>query len=341
MIILAGVNPQIVDKETTWVIPVVVVNYFPVKGDSIDITVTGDWGKSGAFTRAKTDSLTRGLLDSLREASRYHRYKNPDASPSLRYEVVQTFEFLEPLPTHEKPGHNVPMTVYREIMHRIDAKHWVEEKNVKEIWVWGYHGGKIGLWESNMAGPYGDISNSDRDTTDLPILKNTYTVYHYNYQRGLSEAVEDHMHQIEALLNFVDGRDTTPEEEWHKLLFWGKFVGYFPGGEWVQAAENIPNVRRCGWAHFAPNSEKDYDWSNKNYVVTDIEGWKPDGSGTKQKINCEKWGCNSLGWFMYWMQSLPGKDNNLSYDGKPLTNWWAFVGDFEGAMKKRMKLIVE
>jgi len=339
----AGLRPRR-GKDTPYTIPVVVIKYFPVKGDSIDIAVTGDWGKSLAFTRAKTDSITRGLVDSLRDASRFRQYKNPNEEPSVEYEVIKTYEFLEPLPTYKKPGDEVPMTDYKAIMERINVREWVEEnglrprRGVREFWLWGYHGGKVGLWESNMAGPFGDISNSDRDTTDLPVLKYTYTLYHYNYQRGLSEAMEDHMHQIEALLNFVDGRDSLPEREWDKLLFWGKFVGWFPGGNWAQAVQNISKERRCGWAHFAPNSEKDYDWANKRYVLTDIEDWKPDSSGEKQKINCEKWGCNSLKWFMYWMRSLPGNDNGLTYEGKPLTNWWMFVGDFDGAMTRKAKL---
>ena len=110
-------------------------------------------------------------------------------------------------------------------MRRVNIRQWVEQKGVKEVWIWGYHGGVVGLWESNMAGPFGDISNSNRDPNDLPVLKKTYTVYHYNYQRGASEAIEDHMHQIEAVLNWVDGRDRTPADQWEKLLFWGKYVG--------------------------------------------------------------------------------------------------------------------
>jgi hypothetical protein len=38
---------------------------------------------------------------------------------------------------------------------------------------------------------------------------------------------------------------------------------------------------------------------------------------------------------------LPGKNNRLSYQGKPLTNWWSFVGDFDEAMKKKLKLVSE
>lgn len=312
-------------------IPVVVVKYFPVKGDRIDIGVTGDWGASLKDTRRKTDKLTVEVAKALQDGSRYHYYKSPRAKPSLVYRIVQTIEYLEPLPTVPRPGRRVPNTDYNKIMARIGIRQWVEQKGVKQVWIWGYHGGVVNLWESNMAGPWGDISNSSRDPNDLPVLKKTYTVYHYNYQRGPSEAVEDHMHQIEAVLNHVDGRDRTPPEKWHELLFWGKFVG----------SDRTHKIVRpgCGWAHYPPNALRDYDWANKRFVETDIEDWRPDGKGARKRINCDRWQGNSLKWFVYWMQSLPGAGNGLTYRGKPLTNWWVFVGDFDEAMRRGLKLV--
>ena len=312
-------------------IPVLVIDYFPVKGDRIDRRVTGDVGGTLSEIRKKTSSLTQEVRAALQEGSRYHGYKDRAASPSLVYTVVKTFEFLEPLPTIARRGNKVPITDYDRIMRQVNVKHWVEEKGVKEVWIWGYHGGVLDLWESNMAGPFGDISNSNRDPHDLPVLSKTYTVYHYNYQRGASEAVEDHMHQIEAVLNHVDGRERTPPERWDTLLFWGKFVGSDRTHKIVHPG--------CGWAHYPPNGERDYDWANKRYVETDIEDWKPDGTGKRQRINCDRWDGNSLRWFLYWMQNIPGTDHGLTYNGKPLTNWWVFLGDFDGAMRRGMTLV--
>jgi hypothetical protein len=166
-----------------------------------------------------------------------------------------------------------------------------------------------------MAGPYGDISNSDRDLHDLPVLGQTYTVYHYNYGRGPSEAVEDHIHQIEAVLRQVDPH-----------LFWDKFVGGVGEG-------------RCGWAHFPPNGQRDYDWANPAYVWTDIEDWTPEGNGPRQRLNCNRWRGDSLTWFIYWMQNLPGANNGLTYQGRPLNNWWTFIGDFDGVMGRGLGLV--
>lgn len=295
-------------------VPVLRIDYFPVKDGNIDRAITGDVSAPLGQIREHVDQTTKAVIDALQQGSIYHGYKDPAARPSLRYRVIDTIEILEPLPTYPKPRHRVPMTDYNAILRRIGVESWVKERGVKEVWLWGYHGDVIDLWESNMAGPWGDISNSDRDLHDLPVLDQTYTVYHYNYGRGPSEAVEDHMHQIEAVLRYID-----PE------LFWDKYVGK-------------PGEGRCGWSHYPPNGERDYDWANRNYILTDIEDWRPEG-GTKQRMNCTRWNCDSLTWFIYWMQNLPGAENGLSYRGRPLTNWWTFIGDFDGAMRSQLGLV--
>lgn len=311
-------------------VPVLVVKYFPVQGDLIDKAATGDWGAPLVDTRRKTEELTKTVLKALQEGTRYHGYSNTSAKPSLSYQVVDTLEYLEPLPTLPKSGNRAPLTDYRKIMERIDIRRWVERKGVKEVWIWGYHGGVLGLWESNMASRFGDVSNSNRDPNDLPVVGKTYTVYHYNYQRGASEAVEDHIHQIEAVLNHIDGRDRTPADQWDKLLFWGRFVGSDKTHKIVRPG--------CGWAHYPPNAERDYDWANKRFVETDIEDWKPDGSGAKRRLNCDRWEGNSLKWFVYWMQNLPGANSGLKFEGRRLTNWWLFKGDYDYARRTELGL---
>ena len=325
-------------KDPVWTIPVVSVRYFPVKGDKIDIEVTGDWGDGFEATRRKVDDMEKETIASLTEGSRYHAYGDPDARPSMTYKVIKSYEFIEALPTVQDPnfkdgaGRIIPKTDYNAIMARIDAKHWVEKKGVREIWLWAYHGGKVVLWESNMSSPYGDVSNSNRDPNDLPVFKNTYTVYHYNYQRSTHEAVHDHFHQIEHLLNHVDGRHTTPPEKWNTLLFWGNFVG-------SDVSHKIVREGGCGWGHYPPNGEQGYDYSNKRYVMTEIEDWKPDGSGRKVRINCDRWEGNDLKFYIYWYQSLPGYNNKLMYEGKELENWWLFKADWDYAMKHGLKLV--
>jgi len=296
-------------------IPVLVVQFFPVRAGCIDRAVTGDVDAPLETIRRHCAHTTVEVVQALEAGSTYLGYKNAAAQACLRYRIVDTLEYLEPLPTCNKAGHEHPMTDYNAIMERIGIQRWVEERGVSEVWLWGYHGGVIDIWESNMAGPFGDVSNSDRDVNDLPVLGKTYTVYHYNYQRGTSEAVEDHVHQIEAVLREVN----------HDL-FWNRYVGR-------------PGAWRCGWAHYPPNAERGYDWANRRYIWSDIEDWKPDGPGERKRINCTRWHCAGLGWFVFWMRNVPGPNNGLAYRGRPLTNWWAFIGDYDGAMTAGLDLV--
>lgn len=295
-------------------VPVLVVSFLPETGGRISRRVTGDIDAPLETIREHTSAATEAIIRALELGSVYHGYRDPSARPSLRYQVAATIEFMEPVPTWEKPGHAVPMTNYRAIMDRLDICRWVMEEGIREVWIWGYHGGVVDLWESNMAGPFGDVSNSDRDPQDLPVFERTYTVYHYNYGRGASEAVENHMHQIEALF-----RDRDEE------LFWKRFVGGVGEG-------------RCGWSHFPPNGRRDYDWANHTPVETDIEDWRPEG-GPRRLLDCRRWNGDSLTWFIYWMQNLPGRDNSLDYHGRSLTNWWRFVGDWDEARRGDVGLV--
>lgn len=319
----------------TATIKVFVVSYFPLKAgtaDQIDPETSPEINGAYADLKARTEALTKECCHNLEEGSRFRGYKNPDAKPALHYQVVGQAEFKEKIPVRPKKGPDEPLLDYAAVMNRIDIKRLVEVEGVQEIWLWGYHG-KNGLWESNMSSPTGDISNSDRDNEDLPVLKKTYTVYHYNYGRGVGEMMENHMHQLEHVLNFADGRDTTPEDKWPELLFWGKFVG-------SDASHKIvTNPARCGWTHYAPNSESDYDWANPRYVETDIEDWKPEGIGKTQKMNADRWDRDPIKWRLYWMQAIPGLSNGLTYKGKSLRNWWSFIADWDRARKDKWELV--
>lgn len=222
---------------------------------------------------------------------------------------------------------------------------YVDNKGVTEVWVWMYHSDITYPIESNMAmgrlsrdywnyDGYGDISNSQREN-DLPICDHTYTVYEFNYGRELREVIEDFGHQLEALLNFADDSDS--KQPGDDGLFWKRWVG----SEYKDGKIYNPG---CGWTHYAPNGNGDYQWYNEASVLSDCEDWKPDGSGVKKSVNCHTWAGNvcsddgGVAWKTWWMQNLPGKDNKLSYNGKPLRNWWDFIVDFDKAIAQGKKL---
>ena len=332
-----------VGENYLYEVPVLILSYLPTK-DNVNLDYEETKVSSTISNmREKINSINKQLTLVLSNSTSYHEYKDISATPTINYSIFEEKEFLTVIPPDTDHWNNVKPSDKFKIFENMDICNYVDNLGVKEVWIWMYHTDKVGPIESNMAmgrniqeywsyDNYGDVSNSYREN-DLPICENTYTVYEYNYGREIPEALEDHTHQIEAVMNFVDGH------VWSDL-----FVGDGCGQK---------EFYRCGWTHYPPNvmefcTGHDYDWSNTRQVISDCEDWKPDGSGEKKMVSCETWSLTKVGqsacqnsnssqnfgWKMWWMQSIPGKNNGLTYDGKSMRNWWEFIGDFDNALKR-------
>ncbi len=311
-------------KAGKWSIPVLELSYFPTKDgvtlDAAEVGIDLPVGTTIEAAKERVATLSGLLIDALARGSAYHGYKDATAAPSLQYRILGRRTFLKPVP---KSTEFHPYADHLGMLQNLDICDYVDRRGVKEVWIWMYHSDKVVPIESNMAGPYGDISNSNRQP-DLPVCAKTYTVYDYNYGRWLGEALEDHGHQIEAVFSYVGGD------------LWRNYVG--PTG--AQAGD-----RRCGSVHTPPNGASDYDWANAKDAVSDCEDWKPDDSGAKQVVNCHTWygaRCADDGGIEYkvwWMQNIPGEDNALTDKERLLRNWWEFFGDFDTAMAKGRQLV--
>ncbi|PKK89364.1 MAG: hypothetical protein CVV64_14595 [Candidatus Wallbacteria bacterium HGW-Wallbacteria-1] len=337
-----------------WKVPVLIIKYFPLPGKDFSVSDEAgldrvemgfpEWMEMNlGEAREKSTDITLDAIKALENGSRYLAYRNPDEikAPSLKYLIVDTIERTEAMPVMDCPFYQVGndnwtnrrwIVDYEKILKSINIKKYVEQLGVKEVWIWGYHREDLVIWESNMASPSGDVSNSanwsDFGKKDLPILNRTYTVFTYNITRGLSEVIEDHTHQLEAILRNRDYE-----------LFWNQFVGYFPAADRDRLVEDgkLSSSRRCGWAHFPPNGERDYDWNNSATATSDFLNWKPDG-GQESTFDSSKWNGNSFDWFTLWRQTIPGKGNQLHWKGKKLNNWWYFIANWDHAIEKRIFL---
>ncbi len=310
-------------------VKVLVLNYFPLdsSGTQLDFAVTGST-KTLEDVRNWTNTYTQQGITKLTDASKYHGYKNPSSSAYLNYSVLETKEFLKTIP--KNPDYNKPD--YNKILtDDVNICDYVDNRGVRQVWMWGYHYGNIAPDESNMAmgrnsqnfwnnTSYGDISNSNQ-INDMPTCQNTYTLYNYNFERNLGELLEDHGHQIEQLFKYIDN-----------VMWENRFVQPF--------GQKPPTVNHCGWIHSPPNTVKEYDWGNTTDVLSDCENWKPDGSGEAQTVNCHTWQGEScptdggVAFKAWWMQNIPGFNNNLTFQGRNLRNWWEFYGDLDSALAK-------
>lgn len=307
------VTAQFVDTKKAQLpieIPILVLAYFPDdNNDGLLDAIAGDAaGRPVSEMKPAVTQLTADLVTTLEAGSRFHGYKDAKSVNSLKYKVIDTKYFDYPIPVSTE---FTPFADHLKLLNEQKICDYVKNSGVKEVWIWMYHSSAVVPIESNMAGPYGDISNSYRQA-DLPVCDGTYTVYDYNYGRGLSEATEDHMHQLESIFGHVDGE-----------LFSNRFVG--PVG-------SEPGQKRCGNTHYPPNGASDYDWGNLATAISDCEEWEPDAVGLTQEFSCTKWNCDSRTYFIWWMQNIPGAGNPLYYNGNKLRNWWQFIGDFDAAM---------
>src|SRR5438094_5374873 len=95
-------QPVAEDNKGPWTVRVLVVHYFPLTPDkkNIDIKVTSNVGAPLEEIKKKCERMTKETLAALEEGSRHHAYKNPEARPSLKYEVVDSLTFHEAVPAH-------------------------------------------------------------------------------------------------------------------------------------------------------------------------------------------------------------------------------------------------
>ena len=205
---------------------VLVISYFPVKGDRIDISKTGDWDAPLEVTRKNVAKQTAEARPRPDRGLALSRLQGQSAKPSLEYKVIDTIEYLEAGPLIPLK-HSAANGSADRLRRRPQSREHQEVRRGE-----GRQGGlALGLPRRQGRGlgirHGGPLRQHQQQPPpdDMPKYSKTYTLYHYNYQRGTSEAIEDHIHQIEAVLNYVDGRDHTPPGSGLSLLFWGKFVG--------------------------------------------------------------------------------------------------------------------
>lgn len=323
-------------NDTSYTLGVLVIKYYPVDSTSqnLDSSITG-FNRSLSQIRSFVDDITNRGINQMTNGSKYHGFKDPTAQPAITYQVNDTKEYLEALPvsTFGSP----PQPDYRKILNRENICDYVDNKGVRQVWLWGYHTNAVAPVESDMSmgtdskaywnrGTYGDISNSAM-IDDLPVCKKTYVLYNYNYERGLPELLEDHGHQIEEVMKFLDS------------TLWDKFVN--PHGL------TDGTVNHCGWTHSPPNvtDAEQYRWDEERSVLSDCEDWKPEGGGESKMVNCYTWNgpaCvdGGINFKVWWMQNIPGKLNPLTYQGKKMRNWWDFYADFDTALASGKSLVI-
>jgi hypothetical protein len=134
----------------------------------------------------------------------------------------------------------------------------------------------------------------------------------FNYERGVGEMLEDFGHRAESILAHVF------RHAYGEANLFERFMRY---------DRQHPGRAEVGNIHFAPNSERDYDWGNRRYVLSRCDTWYafPDLSGEARKVNCDEWGGGDIRLHhLWWLEHLPRAPGSTS---GVANHWWQYVVD--------------
>lgn len=205
--------------------------------------------------------------------------------------------------------HQPDLVDYLALIHEFDMISRVESGQIDEVWLFAFP--YAGYYESTMAGRAAFWCNSP-PVNGTQGCRRRFVIMGFNYERGVGEMLEDMGHRAESIMEQVyAGRRG-------KQNLWEHFTRY---------DQIAPGRASVGNMHFAPNSERDYDWGNPRTVTSDCDDWLnfPRLRGEKRTVSGRDWGNGDIRLHhLWWFERIPHVEGET---GGILNNWWAYILD--------------
>ncbi|HSB03469.1 MAG TPA: hypothetical protein VLE49_22650 [Anaerolineales bacterium] len=196
---------------------------------------------------------------------------------------------------------------YHAIIERFNILQLVASDEIDEVWIFNFP--HAGFYESIMGGPGAFWCNA-------PPLKNTeaagrrFVIMGFSYERGVGEMLENMGHRAESIM----------EKTFEKVIgenLWKRFTRY---------QKIAPGKAAVGNIHFAPNSQKDYDWNNLMPVVSESDDWLynfPNFRDVTRIVTSAEWGRGDIRehhrWWFRHIPKVAGRKNGIQ------NNWWQYI----------------
>jgi hypothetical protein len=261
----------------------------------------------------RVDDLVKGYIADIEEVSGgFVRYqvverKNvndfPVKSDGFRYTAKS---FADVTNGHAR-AHDPDSVNYHQIVESLHLLDRVGQGEIDEVWLFGFP--YAGFYESRMAGQGAFWCNA-------PPLENTehcprrFVIMGLSYERGVGEMLEDLGHRTESVMEKVY------ETQQGDANLWKRFTLY---------DQAVPGRAEVGTVHYAPNSQRDYDWGNRRLVSSGCDQWLlyPHLNGARRQVNCAEWGNGDIRLHhKWWLAHLPKTVGDT--DGIA-NNWWRYV----------------
>jgi hypothetical protein len=287
---------------------VLVIVYDPVMDRSTGTTLSQQrkWYRP-------TDLVTGFMADLLEVSGGTARYQVvqrvdvdefPAKTDGFRY-TPQTY--MDVLQGNASP-HTPSEVDYYAILNKYNVLQRVARNEIDEVWIFGFP--HAGFYESTMGGPGAFFCNA-------PALKGTeastrrFVVMGFSFERYIGEMEEAYAHRAESIMEKTFGKLSGEANLWKRFTRYEKVA---------------PGKSACGSVHFAPNSQKDYDWGNPTPVISECYDWLlnfPNFKGDMRIVGPSEWGSGDIRehhkwWFNHFPRTA-GRKNGIH------NNWWQYV----------------
>jgi len=261
----------------------------------------------------KPDDLVRQFIEDLRFASYgYCHYEiadrlEVDAFPIKIDGFTYSANAYHSAWQARQGFHQPDWADYDRIMGDFDVARRITNRSIDEVWLFAFP--YAGFYESRMAGP-GSFWCNAPPLDGYDQVGRRFVIMGFNYERGVGEMLESYGHRGESIMAhfFRDRRGADN--------LWERFTRY---------DLTHPGRAEVGNVHFAPNSQKDYDWGNLEKVSSHCDNWfdYPNMQGSPRMVNCAEWGNGDtrqhhLWWFRHFPHEI-GERNGIFH------NWWRYL----------------
>jgi len=184
-----------------------------------------------------------------------------------------------------------------------------ERDEFDEVWFFSFP--YAGDYESTMVGRGAFWCNSPPvpGTEHCP---GRFVIMAFNYERGVDCMLENFGHRTESIMSQVFRNHPRDQN------LWELFTRY---------DQRAPGQSHCGNVHFAPSSQRDYDWGNRRAVHSYCDSWHsfPDLAGPGRAVTCAEWGNGDMReHHRWWLSHLP---HVLGQTWGVSNNWWQYIVD--------------
>jgi len=264
----------------------------------------------------KVDDLVKGYISDIQQVSgglvRYQIVEriDVDAFPAkVDGYVYDAQTYLNVIRSVSKPY--MPQEAdYYAIIKRFDILQRVANNEIDEAWVFNFP--HAGFYESIMAGPGAFWCNAP-PLTNTAASQRRFVIMGFSYERGVGEMLENMGHRAESIM------EKTFENIRGEDNLWKRFTRYEKTHSGRAALGNV---------HFAPNSDRDYDWGNRSIVLSECDDWLhnfPNFKGVTRKVTAADWGNGDIRehhkWWMSHFPKIKGSKNGIDY------NWWQYIAN--------------